>query len=144
MPARFAEVVDGDDIRMVQPRQGLGFACEPPGELRILLLFPGQDFERDEAVQARLPRLIDNAHATPAEAFENFQLRKQRGDFGRRGRRMNDLGSVRAGCARSLRLSGEAGLQHAFGANPAQCRWRHWLSAMRTITLRCLGGLGGC
>ena len=67
---------------MVQPGQRLGFAREPFGELAVPILFLGQDFERDEAVQARLPRLVHHAHAAAAEAFEDFQLREQRRDFG--------------------------------------------------------------
>ena len=79
-------------------------------------------FKRDEAVQARLACLVHDAHAAATEAFEDFQLRKQRGDFRGRRRRMHDLGSMRAGATRSLRLGGETGLQHAFGANTAQRR----------------------
>ena len=108
-------------------------AREPFDELPVPVLFPGQDFERDEAVQARLPGLIDHAHAAAAEAFEDFELGEQRGDFGRRRRRQDDFGSLRAGPARSLRLRGEAGLEHTFRANAAQRRGGHGFPAMRTF-----------
>ncbi len=68
-----AEIVNGDDVRMIQACQRLGFAREPLGELRILLLFPRQDFERDETVQARLSCLVHHAHAAAAETFKDFQ-----------------------------------------------------------------------
>ena len=73
---------------MIQPCERLGFAREPLGELRVLLLFACQDFQGDIAVQARLTRLVNHAHAAAPKAFENFQLRKQRRDFRRQRRRV--------------------------------------------------------
>ena len=133
MSTRFAEVVDSDNVGVIQPRQGLGFACEPFDELPVPVLFLGQDFERDNAVQARLPGLVHHAHAAAAETFKDFQLGKQRRDFGGRERRLDDFGSLRADTARSLRLRSEAGLEHAFGANVSQRRGRHRFPAMRTF-----------
>ena len=88
MSARLAEIVDGNDVRMVQPGECLGFTREPLGEVRILLFFACQDFQRDKAVQAWLACLVHDAHATTTEAFDDFQLREQRCDFGGRGRRV--------------------------------------------------------
>ena len=50
-PARLPEVVNGDDVRVVQPRQRLGLAREPLGKLRVLLAFRREDLERHEPVQ---------------------------------------------------------------------------------------------
>ena len=80
-----AEIIDGDDVRMIQPRQRVGFALESLGELRVLLFFRREYFQGDEPVQPRLARLIDRTHPAAAETFEDFQLRKQRRDFRRRG-----------------------------------------------------------
>ena len=86
--ARLAEVVNGDDVRMVQRRQRLRLACEALGKLRIAHPLGREQFQRDEAVQAFLTCLVNHAHAAAAEAFEDFELRKMRGDLFRRQRRL--------------------------------------------------------
>ena len=86
-PARLPEVVNGDDVRMVQRGQRLGLAGEPLGELRVPHALRREQFQRDEAVQGFLPRLVNHAHAAAPETFQNFKLRKVRGDlFGRQRR----------------------------------------------------------
>jgi hypothetical protein len=86
-PARLPEVVNGDDVRMVQCRERLCLAREAFGKLGIAHALRREEFQRDEAVQSFLPRLVNHAHAAASETFENFKLRKMRGDlFGRQRR----------------------------------------------------------
>ena len=117
-PVRLAEIVHGDDVRVAQPRQRLGFAQEALGELRVGALLRREDLQRDEPVQLRLARLIDHAHAAAPEAFQDFQLRKVPGDFGRRRRRLDHLRAVRAGFAGCFGVRGQAHAQHAARAKP--------------------------
>ena len=51
-------------MEMGKPRQEAG---ESVGEALVLLLLAGQEFEGHEAVQARLPGFVDDAHTAPAE-----------------------------------------------------------------------------
>jgi len=90
--ARLAEVVDGDDIWVIQCRQGLCLAAEPLGKLNILRAFRGKKLKGDEAVEALLLRLVDHAHTAAAEAFENFKLRKERGNLLHSLRRLRRVG----------------------------------------------------
>ena len=86
-PAGLAEVINGDDVRMVQCRQRLRLARESFGKFRVIHAFRREQFQGDEAVQGFLPRLVNHAHAAASETFENFELRKMRGNlFGRQRR----------------------------------------------------------
>src|SRR5262245_50515948 len=67
-----ADVVDRADVRVREGRDGLGLPLEPLAELRIGGLRVGEDLDRDGAVQARVPRLVDFAHAAGAERGEDF------------------------------------------------------------------------
>ncbi len=73
---RFAEVVNGDDVGMVQPGQRAGFAFESLGKLRVVLLFRRKDLQRHEPVQARLAGFVNRAHAALAQQFDDFELGK--------------------------------------------------------------------
>ena len=114
-----AEVIDGDDVGMVEPRQRLRLARETLGKARVFLLLAGQDFQRHEAVEPRLARLIDHAHAAAAQAFKDFQLRELAGDLlqGRRGFRLR--GATRcapagpASASSDLGVGGQAHAQYA-------------------------------
>ena len=77
-----AELIQRHDAGMVQLGQRLGFAGEAFGERRIVADAGREDFQRDDAVQLLLPRLVNRAHAAFADEFEDFQLRKQRREFG--------------------------------------------------------------
>ena len=127
-----AEVIDGDDVGMVEPGQGLRLAREPLGKARVFLLLAGQDLERHKAVEPRLARLIDHAHAAAAQAFENFQLRELAGDLlqRRRGFRLGgttlraagpDLGPGRLGLGRQVQ-SHQAARAKALGRVGGQRR----------------------
>ena len=76
-----AEVMHGDDVGMVQARQGAGFAVEPLGKARVAGGGGRQDLQRHQAVQAGLARLIDGAHAALADELKDFELGKQLGEF---------------------------------------------------------------
>jgi hypothetical protein len=65
-------LVDGDDIRVIQSRSGLGLLHEAALAVRIGHLFGRQEFDGDEAVQARVPRFVHHTHATLADLFEQL------------------------------------------------------------------------
>ncbi len=72
--ARFAEIVHGDNVRMIQCRQRPRLMGEALSEGGVLLLLGGQQLQRHEAVQRLLPCFVDHAHAATADAFEDLQL----------------------------------------------------------------------
>ncbi len=66
LPVVLADVVHGHDVRMIQARCGLGFLPEPPP--RLLVGDAGcEELDRDRAMELRVGRAIDDAHATAAE-----------------------------------------------------------------------------
>ena len=83
--ARLPEVENADDVRVVQAREHAALAVEAFGELRIVRERIGQQLERDEAVEVRLARLEDEAHAAAPDQFEDLQLRKSDGEAFERG-----------------------------------------------------------
>ena len=56
-----------------------------------------QDLEGDEAVEARLPGLVDRAHAALAEQFQDLKLREVPGEFF--GRRCDGTGAASVPCS---------------------------------------------
>jgi hypothetical protein len=66
-----ADVVNRADVGMVQGRRRLSFALEACQCLRVAGNVVGQELESDEAVQARVFRFINHAHATAAKFFDN-------------------------------------------------------------------------
>ncbi len=80
-----AEIVDGHDARMIEPSECFGFVRESLGKLRIGHPLGREKFQRDQPAQRLLPRLIDRAHPAATEELNDFQLRKVRRDFLRRG-----------------------------------------------------------
>ncbi len=70
-PFKFANVVDGADIGMVQRGSGASFAAEALDGLRILRDIVGKKFERDTASEPGVLGLIDYAHASAANLFGN-------------------------------------------------------------------------
>ncbi len=59
-----AELVEGDDAGMVEPGRGLGLAQDPPAGLALLL----DRLDRDRALEATVPGLVDDAEAAAADA----------------------------------------------------------------------------
>jgi hypothetical protein len=56
--------------------------------------FGRKDLQRDDAIQLRLARLVNHAHAAAPQTFQDFQLREVRGQFRRGGRRGHRGGFV--------------------------------------------------
>jgi len=63
-----------------------GFARETFGKCRVIADAGRKDFQRHQAVELFLPRLINRSHAAFADEFEDFQLRKFRGELADGGR----------------------------------------------------------
>src|SRR4029077_9563683 len=60
---------------MVERGSGLRFTLEAAQRVRIAADFVGQEFQRHEAVQARILGLVNHTHAAAAEFFENAVMR---------------------------------------------------------------------
>ena len=111
-----ADLVDGHDVRVVEVGRRLRLGAEAlhVGRRRQLA---GQDhLEGDDAVQAHLPRLVDDAHAAAGDLLQQLVVaevahRRPRGHGralpGCQGRR----GAERLGQAAKLVLVGEEGPQ---------------------------------
>ena len=67
-----AEVVDREDVRMRERRDGLRLALEPRERVGIGGDGFGEDLDRDVAVELRVPRPVDLAHAARAERREDL------------------------------------------------------------------------
>ena len=63
----FADIVDGADVGVVEGGGGFGFAAKTAEGLGIFGERVREKFEGDEAVEARVLRLVDDAHAAAAE-----------------------------------------------------------------------------
>ena len=55
------------DVRVVERSHGVGFALESLPEVLALGDMFGQDFDGDEAIEARVTRFVHFAHASRAE-----------------------------------------------------------------------------
>ena len=75
-----ANVIDGADIGMVQARSGLGFAAKAAKGVRIVGDIIGKELEGDEAVQAQIFGLVDDAHPAATEFFNHFVVRDSLAD----------------------------------------------------------------
>ena len=66
-----ADVVNGADAGVVQRGGGPRLALEPGQRLAIIRQIGRKKFERDEAPQARVLGLVDDAHPAAAEPLDN-------------------------------------------------------------------------
>ena len=82
MPFVLADFVDGADVGMVQRRGRAGFAAEALESLRVLGRIVRKKFERDEAAEQRVFRLVNDTHATAAEHFRDAVVRDGLADHG--------------------------------------------------------------
>ena len=76
----FAGVVGADDLRVVQPADGLHLAfeaCDGPLVLDVAL---GQHLDRDNPVELGVQGLVDGAHAAVPELLEELVFAKLAGD----------------------------------------------------------------
>ena len=69
------------DVRMVQRREGLGFACESSEPFGVTREESRQNFDRDVTIELGVPRAIDLAHATGANQRDDF-VRAEAGSGG--------------------------------------------------------------
>lgn len=79
--AALAVLENGDDVRVVEFAEGACFAGETFGEGGIAAEFGREDFQGDGAIERRLARLIDEAHAALSDEPDDFPLRKCGCDF---------------------------------------------------------------
>ena len=68
----FFETVDVRDVGMIQRREGLRFAREPREPFGVAREDIGQHLDRDVAIQLRIARAIDLAHAAGAQGGEDL------------------------------------------------------------------------
>jgi hypothetical protein len=66
-----ADVVDGANIGVIEGGGGLGFALEPGEGLGIFGDGVWEEFQSDEAAQARVFAFVDDAHSAAAEFLED-------------------------------------------------------------------------
>ena len=93
-----ADIVDGDDVRMVERGGGPGFQDEAPLALGIAHLCGRQKLERHEAVQARVAGFPDDTHSAAAQLLDDAVMRDGPAD--------HKTGAfLLGGCGRLLRLS---------------------------------------
>ena len=79
LPLMLADLVDGDDVRMLEPADGKRLGSEAM-EFALVGMFAGEDhFDRDPAVEAGLPGAIDDPHP----AMGHAALDAIAGDFGK-------------------------------------------------------------
>jgi hypothetical protein len=71
-PRPSQDVVDGGDVRVVQPRRGARLAQQPAAEFgRVEPRRPGQGLQRDAPMEARVFREIDLAVRARPQALED-------------------------------------------------------------------------
>src|SRR6202012_6289376 len=68
--------VERDDIGVVQPSEGTGFAGEAFGESGVSPGVWRKNFQRHDPVELFLTGFIDGTHAAATNQFDDFQLRK--------------------------------------------------------------------
>ena len=101
-----ADFVDLHDVRMLQASDRLGLGAEP---LHILFVGVGageDHLERDEALELDVPRLVDDAHATPAQHGEKLIALDRRELAAGRRRRHRLVGDAARRAANVERASG--------------------------------------
>ena len=76
------DIVNGADVGMVQGRGGLSFPLETSQGLRIARHLIWEELQGDEAVQAGVFGLIDDAHPPAPELPDNFVVRDRLADHG--------------------------------------------------------------
>ena len=67
----FAEIEDGQDVRMFEPRDDTRLLLEARRKLGTLRQLARQDFDRHVPIHGRLVRLVDGRHASFADLTDN-------------------------------------------------------------------------
>jgi hypothetical protein len=73
--AFFADVVDRADVGVIQSRGGFGFAAKALESGTVLGEIFRKKFEGNKAAETRVFSLVDNAHASAAELFDDAVVR---------------------------------------------------------------------
>ena len=107
------DLVDRHDVRVVEAGRRLGLEEEPPplglrGERAGL-----DDLQRDDAVEAPLAGLVDDAHAAPRDLLQQLEVAEVQAEGGRSGRRRPRPGR---GPGRRPRRLGGGGIGSGLGA----------------------------
>jgi hypothetical protein len=84
--AEITDVVDGANIRVIQCGGRLRLTLEAAKRLRITSHLVGQELEGNEAVEAGIFGLIDDAHTPAAELFDHAVVRDRLADHFRKRR----------------------------------------------------------
>ena len=74
-PFCFADVVNRADVGMIQCRRRLRLALEARQSLGVLSNFIRQELQGDKALETGVFGLVDDAHPTTTEFFENAVMR---------------------------------------------------------------------
>ena len=108
LPFMLADFVDGHDVRMIQPRRRLRLALKA-GDLLRRGELPGPDaLQGDDAIEADLPGLVDDAHAAAADLLQQFVIAK------RLGKRITGGTTVRSPSISSCHPCSRTGLAASF------------------------------
>src|SRR5581483_4687183 len=68
----FADIEERADVRMIELRDRLRFSLEAKLQLRIIREIGGKDLDGDAAIEPRVARAIDLAHASGTEPRDDF------------------------------------------------------------------------
>src|SRR6202011_5884362 len=71
MSVVLANFVDGADVGVVQGRSGTGLAPKALESLGVLGRIVGEEFQRDKSAEKSVFGLVNYAHPTATEQFEN-------------------------------------------------------------------------
>ena len=67
-----AEIVDGENVRMIELAGGAGFLFEAAQAFGIFREGTGENFYRDVAAELRIARAIDFTHSAGADLGDDF------------------------------------------------------------------------
>src|SRR5262245_51513602 len=73
-PIVLGNVVDRDDARVIEGRGALRLLSEPQAAPRVANLVGRKNLDRDETIEVRVARLIDDTHAPFAKLFEDLEM----------------------------------------------------------------------
>src|SRR5438105_1646341 len=90
--AGLADLMNGDDVRMIKRGDGLGFPDEAAEPVRIARSLDGQQLERHLAVEARILSQVNFTHPAGAERRENLIMAERLTDEATRLRRRPQFG----------------------------------------------------
>jgi hypothetical protein len=80
-PGTLVHRIDGNDVRMAQPRRRLGLAQEPRPDVGAVRELGWQQLDRDVALEPQVARAVDDPHPAAAElALDVVLLAEHRAD----------------------------------------------------------------